>query len=100
MALQYTLIQGGGQGLDQVPAWQDILRAAGWIECTITCWWASVERAVEPSGAVLNAGRSTEAGLEDHVVASSGRSGRSAAHRRQLHVQLRRELGLFGFGPR
>ena len=29
MALRVTLIQGGGSGLDQVPAVQEVIRAAG-----------------------------------------------------------------------
>ena len=46
MALQVTLVQGGGAGFDQVPAVQSILKAAG---CAIE-WdehlagWASMER--------------------------------------------------------
>ena len=51
MALRVTLIQGGGIGLDQVPAVQAILDAAGvaidWDEHL--AGWASMERGGEPS---------------------------------------------------
>jgi isocitrate dehydrogenase (NAD+) len=49
MALRVTLIQGGGAGLDQVPAVQAILNAAGpaidWDEHL--AGWASLERGGE-----------------------------------------------------
>jgi len=113
MALQVTLIQGGGQGLDQVPAVQDVLRAAGvdieWHDHL--AGWASVERGGKPlPEAVLNAVRSTKLALKTMllppppVVVQASRlhdaDGTPAPQPLprgvgNYNVQLRRELGLF-----
>ncbi len=99
MALAVTLIQGGGLGLDQVPAVQDILRAAGvaveWHDHL--AGWAAVERGGKPiSEAVLSAVRSTRLALKTMLLPPPGdpvtHVPRGVGN---YNVQLRRELGLF-----
>src|SRR5947209_8513788 len=98
MALRVTLIQGGGTGLDQVPAVQSILRAAG-IDIT---WdehlagWASVEKggAALPE-ALLRSVRETTLALKTKLLPPPGDPTPARKQARNFNVLLRRELGLF-----
>jgi isocitrate dehydrogenase (NAD+) len=100
MALRVTLIQGGGAGLDQVPAVIAILKAAGasmeWEEHV--AGWASIERGgtaipVE----MLRSVRATGLALKTKLLAPPAPSRGAAAQREEVNfnVQLRHELGLF-----
>ncbi len=99
MALPVTLIQGGGLGLDQVPAVQEVLQAAGveieWHDHL--AGWASVERGGQPlPETMLNSVRSTGLALKTMLLPPPGdpvtHLPRGVAN---YNVQLRRELGLF-----
>ncbi len=99
MALPVTLIQGGGLGLDQVPAVQEILRAAGvaieWDEHL--AGWASVERGGKPlPDAMLQSVRTTGLALKTSLLPPPGDP---VTHLPRTlgnyNVQLRRELGQF-----
>jgi isocitrate dehydrogenase (NAD+) len=91
MSLRVTLIQGGGLGLDQVPAVKQILSAAGvaieWDEHLAGL--ASVERggAVLPD-AMLQSVRDTGLALKTMLLSPPGPRGNA-------NVALRRALGLF-----
>lgn len=99
MALTVTLIQGGGLALDQVPAVQQILQAAGveieWDEHL--AGWSSVERGGKPlPEAMLNSVRSTGLALKTMLLPPSGDPGTHLPRGvGNYNVQLRRELGLF-----
>jgi isocitrate dehydrogenase (NAD+) len=99
MTRKITLIQGGGMGLDQVPAVQEILRSAGvdieWEEHL--AGWTSVERGGQPlPEAMLQSVRSTGLALKTQLLPAPGDP---VTHRPRAAVnyiiQLRRELGLF-----
>jgi isocitrate dehydrogenase (NAD+) len=99
MPLRVTLIQGGGGGLDQVPAVTEVLRAADipiqWEE--FLAGWASVERGGEAlPKAMLASVRSTGVALKTSLMP---RPDDPATHLPLVggnyNVQLRRELGLF-----
>ncbi len=98
MALRVTLIQGGGAGLDQVPAVQSILRAAG-IDISWDLYfagWASVEKGGEALPAALLASvRETGVALKTKLLPPPGNSTSSSKHASNFNVLLRRELGLF-----
>jgi isocitrate dehydrogenase (NAD+) len=92
MSLRVTLIQGGGVGLDQVPAVQRILEAAGvridWDEHL--AGQASLERSgpVLPE-AMLQSVRATGLALKTKLLSPPGPPAGN------FNVQFRRELGLF-----
>lgn len=92
MSLRVTLIQGGGAGLDQVPAVQRILAAAGvdiaWDEHVAGA--AALERGLPPlSDALLRSVRETGLALKTKLLPPPGST--SAV----FSLQLRRELGLY-----
>src|SRR5436190_13884618 len=98
MSLQVTLIQGGGAGLDQVPAVKRILEAAGvqieWHE--FTAGLASLEQggpALPPD--MLRSVRETGVALKTKLLAPPGLEGKKGAKARNFNVQFRRELGLY-----
>jgi isocitrate dehydrogenase (NAD+) len=101
MALRVTLIQGGGSGLDQVPAVQDILRGAGsdiaWDEHV--AGWASMERGGDAlPESMLQSVRQTGLALKTKLLPAPGAPIREGGPRREtanVNVQLRRALGLF-----
>jgi isocitrate dehydrogenase (NAD+) len=98
MPLQVTLIQGGGLGLDQVPAVQEVLRAAGvaidWDEHL--AGWASVERGGPPlPPAMLQSVRQTGLALKTMLLPPPGDPVTHQPRAGNYNVQLRRELGLF-----
>jgi isocitrate dehydrogenase (NAD+) len=92
MSLRVTLIQGGGIGLDQVPAVQHILNAAGvaidWDEhlaglASLECGGPALPRAM------LDSVRATGLALKTKLLSAPGPPGNN------FNVQFRRELGLF-----
>jgi isocitrate dehydrogenase (NAD+) len=98
MALRITLVQGGGAGLDQVPAVQDILQAAG---CAID-WdehlagWASMERGGAPiPEALVRSVRERGLVLKTKLLPPPGPSDAPRPEKVNFNVQFRRELGLF-----
>jgi isocitrate dehydrogenase (NAD+) len=99
MSLTVTLIQGGGAGLDQAPAVQRVLKAAGvditWDEHL--AGWASIEGGGAPlSSTLLASVRRTGRALKTKLLPPPGLEGvgqRKAGG--NYNVQLRRELGLF-----
>jgi isocitrate dehydrogenase (NAD+) len=102
MPLKVTLIQGGGTGLDQVPAVQRIIDAAGvridWDE--FVAGWASMERGGAPlPELLLQSARATGLVLKTMLMPPPGDASRPALSRvpaaGNFNVQLRRELGLF-----
>ncbi len=99
MSLKVTLIQGGGMGLDQVPAVQEIVKAAGvvidWDEHL--AGWSSVEHGGQPlPAALLQSVRATGLALKTMLLAAPGdphtHRPRAAGN---YNIQLRRELALF-----
>src|SRR5437868_4497561 len=92
MTLRVTLIQGGGAGLDQVPAVKRILEAAGvavdWDEHLAGL--ASLERGgpAMPQ-AMLDSVRRTGLALKTKLLSRAGPPSGN------FNVQYRRELGLF-----
>lgn len=99
MALRVTLIQGGGAGLDQVPAVTEVLKAAGvtieWDE--YFAGWASVERGGQPiPKEMLDSIRKNGLGLKTSLMPHPDDP---ATHlpfvAGNYNIQLRRELGLF-----
>jgi isocitrate dehydrogenase (NAD+) len=95
MTLRVTLVQGGGAGLDQVPAVQRIVRAVGvaidWDEHL--AGWASVERGGPPlAEALLQSVRATGVALKTKLLPSPLVPEEKAGN---YNVQFRRELGLF-----
>jgi isocitrate dehydrogenase (NAD+) len=100
MALRVTLIQGGGAGLDQVPAVQAILKAAG----ADVEWeghlagWASMERGAQAIPAeLLRSVRQNSLALKTKLLPPPAASRGAAAQRQEVNfnVQLRHELGVF-----
>jgi isocitrate dehydrogenase (NAD+) len=100
MTLRVTLIQGGGAGLDQAPAVQAILRAAGadieWDEQL--AGWAAMEAGGDPlPAALLRSVRERGLALKTKLLAPPAPSRGGTAQRQEVNfnVQLRRELGVF-----
>ena len=98
MTLRVTLIQGGGGGFDQVPAVQEVVRAAGvdveWEEHP--AGWLSVEKggpALPP--ALLESIRRNKAALKTKLLPPPGLEAVGAKSAGNYNVQLRKELGLF-----
>jgi isocitrate dehydrogenase (NAD+) len=96
MALRVTLIQGGGVGLDQVPAVQDVLRAAGadveWDEHL--AGWAAMERGGPPLPlSMLQAVHKSGLALKTFLLPPPGTPPKGVAG--NFNVQFRRELGMF-----
>jgi isocitrate dehydrogenase (NAD+) len=92
MTLRVTLVQGGGMGLDQVPAVQRILEAAGvaitWDEHLAGL--ASIQRGGPPlPEAMLRSVRATGLTLKTKLLSPPGPPAGN------FNVQFRRELGLF-----
>jgi isocitrate dehydrogenase (NAD+) len=97
MPLRVTLIQGGGLGLDQVPAVLRIVRAAGveidWDEHL--AGWASVERGGDPlPEAMLRSLRETGLALKTRLLPPPT-AGKPAKAHSNFNVELRHALGLF-----
>jgi isocitrate dehydrogenase (NAD+) len=97
MGLKVTLIQGGGAGLDQVPAVKRILATAGveidWDEHL--AGWASLEQGGQAlPTAMLDSIRSTKVALKTKLLPPPV-SASDKPVSRNYNVQLRRELGLF-----
>ncbi len=102
MTLRVTLIQGGGLGLDQVPAVQRILTAAGvpieWEEHLAGL--ASLERGGEAlPRAMLDSVRANGLALKTKLLMPHTppprTEGASAARLGNFNVQFRHQLGLF-----
>ncbi len=100
MPLRVTLIQGGGGGLDQVPAVQEVLRAAGadveWDQHL--AGWAAMEMGLPPiPEALLRSVRETGVALKTMLLQPPGKAPVEASRKEagNFNVQLRRELGLF-----
>lgn len=100
MAHRVTLIQGGGLGLDQVPAVLDIIRAAGvtidWDEHL--AGWAAIERGAKPlPEPMLASVRATGLALKTKLLPTpeSAPTPVKKAESGNFNVQFRRELGLF-----
>lgn len=92
MTLRVTLIQGGGGGLDQVPAVKAVLAAAG-VAIDFdehVAGWAAVEKGGEPiPDAMLAGARATRVALKTKLLPPPGKEPIN------YNVQLRRALGLF-----
>src|SRR5947209_5252865 len=92
MTLRVTLIQGGGIGLDQVPAVKQILQAAG-----VTITWdehlaglAAIEKGQPPlADALLQSVRQNGLGLKTKLLVEP----RGPQH--NYNVEFRKALGLF-----
>src|SRR5205085_47333 len=100
MALRVTLIQGGGSGLDQVPAAQEVLRAAGadveWDQHL--AGWAAMETGLPPlPEPLLRSVRETGVALKTMLLQPPGKAPVESPRKEagNFNVQLRRELGLF-----
>ena len=102
MTLRVTLVQGGGMGLDQVPAVKRVLSAAGvrieWDEHL--AGWASMERGGPPlPEELLQSVRATGLALKTKLLPPPGPPpGAAPVPRKEagnFNVQFRRELGLF-----
>src|SRR5215469_14339021 len=98
MALRVTLIQGGGAGLDQLPAVKAILSAAGatidWDEHL--AGWASLERGGEAiPETLLRSVRETGLALKTKLLPPPGPAAGPRPEKVNYNVQLRRELGLY-----
>jgi isocitrate dehydrogenase (NAD+) len=98
MALRVTLIQGGGAGLDQVPAVQAILQAAGaeieWNEHL--AGWASMERGGTPiPEELVRSVRDRGLALKTMLLPPPGPAAGPRPEEVNFNVQLRRELGVF-----
>ena len=99
MSLKVTLVQGGGMGLDQVPAVRRVLAAAGvaidWDE--YTAGWASLEKggAALPED-LLQSVRANGLALKTKLLPPPGEEpGPGHKETGNFNVQFRRELGLF-----
>jgi isocitrate dehydrogenase (NAD+) len=95
MTLRVTLIQGGGAGYDQVPAVQEILRAAGvrveWDEHL--AGWAAVERGGDAlPEALLQSVRANGLALKTKLLPPPGVEQREKVN---FNVAFRQKLGLF-----
>jgi isocitrate dehydrogenase (NAD+) len=99
MSHKVTLVQGGGMGLDQVPAVRRVLAAAGvrieWDEHL--AGWASLERGGEAlPEALLRSVRETGLALKTKLLPPPGAEpGPNRKEAGNFNVQFRRELGLF-----
>jgi isocitrate dehydrogenase (NAD+) len=98
VALRVTLIQGGGTGLDQVPAVRAILQAAGadieWDEHL--AGWASIERGGPPlPETMLGSVRDTGLALKTTLLPPPGPAAGPRPESVNFNVQFRRALGLF-----
>jgi isocitrate dehydrogenase (NAD+) len=98
MALRVTLVQGGGTGLDQVPAVHAVLRAAGaaiaWDEHV--AGWASMERGGAPiPDDLLRSVRDTGLVLKTTLLPPPGPAAGPRPDEVNFNVRFRRELGLF-----
>ena len=99
MTLKVTLVQGGGIGLDQVPAVKRVLSAAGvqieWDE--YLAGWASLERGGSALPAeMLQSVRATGLALKTKLLPPPGAApGPIQKEAGNFNVQFRRELGLF-----
>jgi isocitrate dehydrogenase (NAD+) len=99
--MRVTLIQGGGMGLDQVPAVKRILEAAGvdidWDEHL--AGWAATEHGDPPlPEALLKSVRDNGVALKTKLLpppAENDRRKGGSGSALNFNVQLRRELGLF-----
>ncbi len=96
--LRVTLIQGGGAGLDQVPAVKRIVDAAGvaveWLE--FNAGLASLEQsqpALPPE--MLRCVRETGVALKTRLLSPPGLEGIKGARVVNYNVQFRHDLGLF-----
>ena len=92
------MIQGGGAGLDQVPAVQAILNAAGaaidWDEHL--AGWASMERGGQAiPETLLSSVRENGLALKTKLLPPPGPTTGPRPEKVNFNVQLRRELGLF-----
>jgi isocitrate dehydrogenase (NAD+) len=97
--MKVTLIQGGGMGLDQVPAVLSVLEAAGasveWDEHL--AGWASIERggAALPQ-TMLDSVRQTGLALKTKLLPPPSKTpAASGKQQGNFNVQFRQELGLF-----
>src|SRR5260370_32806 len=95
--MRVTLIQGGGMGLDQVPAVKRILEAAGvhidWDEHL--AGWASMERGGPPlPEAVLESVRENGVALKTKLLPPPTSAPQAQGRARNFNVQFRRVLGL------
>jgi isocitrate dehydrogenase (NAD+) len=100
MPLRVTLIQGGGSGLDQAPAVQEVLRAAGadveWDQ--YLAGWAAMETGLPPiPEPLLRSVREHGVALKTMLLQPPGKPPAEAPRKEagNFNVQLRRELGLF-----
>jgi isocitrate dehydrogenase (NAD+) len=100
MTLRVTLIQGGGSGLDQAPAVQDVLRAAGadveWDEHL--AGWGAMEKGAPPlPEPLLGSVRANGVALKTMLLQPPGKAPAEGPRKEagNFNVQLRRELGLF-----
>src|SRR3569623_1726099 len=98
MALTVTLIQGGGAGLDQVPAVKEVVAAAGvdvtWDEHV--AGWAAVEKGLPAlPAAMLASMRKNRVSLKTKLLPPPGVAGVARKEPGNPNVMLRRELGLF-----
>ncbi len=98
MALRVTLVQGGGSGLDQVPAVRTVLQAAGadieWDEHR--AGWAAMEQggpAIPET--LLRSVRETGLVLKTKLLPPPGPTAGPRPEKVNYNVQFRRELGLF-----
>src|SRR4051794_33134572 len=96
--MRVTLIQGGGMGLDQVPAVKRLLEAAGvrveWDEHL--AGWASMERGGAPiPEALLKSVRDTGLALKTMLLPPPANVRRAKGRAGNFNVGLRQELGLF-----
>jgi isocitrate dehydrogenase (NAD+) len=96
--MRVTLIQGGGMGLDQVPAVKRLVEAAGvridWDEHL--AGWASIERGSQPlPETLLKSVRTTGLALKTKLLPPPAAAPRVKGLAGNFNVQLRRELGLF-----
>lgn len=98
MTLKVTLVQGGGAGLDQVPAVRRILDAAGvaieWHE--FVAGVAALEQGLQALPAeMLKSARETGIVLKTKLLSPPGLEGKKGAKASNLNVQFRRELGVY-----
>lgn len=96
--MRVTLIQGGGAGLDQVPAVKEVLQAAGvaieWDEHL--AGWASVEKGGDPiPTALLDSVRENQVALKTKLLPPPGLEVVGIKSAGNYNVQLRKQLGLF-----
>src|SRR5437016_2775451 len=98
MSLRVTLIQGGGSGVDQVPAVVEVVRAAGvavdWDEHL--AGWASLEKGGEAlPEEMLRSVRTTGLALKTKLLSPPGEPGLRKKEAANFNVRFRHEMGLF-----